>query len=65
MSNKVYKGEKGEKFVLHTYEIGRYGGGTQPPEYRDKDGNIIPFEKTNWFKLKCKKAYAKFTGNSR
>ena len=58
MSKKtIYKGEKSEKFVLHIPEIGRFGGGTQPAEYYDKDGKKVPYEKTKWYQFKIRKAY--------
>lgn len=57
MSKTIFKNEKEPETELHSYEVGRFGGGTQPPVYLDKFGNKIPFEKTNWFKLKLKKAY--------
>jgi len=46
----IFKGEK-QEFQLHSYEVGRFGGGTQPPIYLDKQGNKVPFMKTKWFKL--------------
>lgn len=42
------------EFRLHSYEVGRFGGGTSKPVYLDKKGNKIPYPKTKWAKLKKK-----------
>lgn len=41
-------------FRLNLPQIGLFGGGTKEAEYRDKKGNIVPFEQTKWYKLKKK-----------
>lgn len=49
MAKKIlFKNEK-QEFKLHSYEVGQFGGGTQPPVYLDKDGNKVPFEKSKWY----------------
>lgn len=37
-------------FELHVPAVGKFGGGTQPAEYRDENGKIVPFKKTKWYK---------------
>ena len=39
------------KFELFTYRVGDFGGGTSEPEYRNKRGEKVPYEKTKWYKL--------------
>ena len=47
---------KRASFRLNLPRIGLFGGGTKEAEYRDADGNIVPFEQTKWHqKLKAQK----------
>ena len=42
-------------FEISSYQVGMFGGGTQPAKYFDKNGVEVPFRKTKWFKLSKKK----------
>lgn len=55
MGNLKNKTEK--EFILHTPEIGRFDGGTQPPVYLDKKGNKVPYKKTKWYQFKKRKEW--------
>jgi hypothetical protein len=46
---------KREEFKMNTLEYGRHEASSHVPEYRDKNGNKIPYEKTKWYQLGRKK----------
>lgn len=54
MRKIIFKGEKKKETVLHSYEVGRFGGGTQPPVYLNSEGEKVPFNKTKWYQKKLR-----------